>query len=129
MSFLRPENSPPESLIPILRGNITLSDEDLSQIQDAVFASEQAISHLTALLTGQCSQLLAKEASQLNGRHKSLTQYVSNCRSLLAPIRRLPRDILEIVFAFVPSLEGSLNTRSAPWSPRPHLLRMEGYHA
>ncbi|PBK95794.1 hypothetical protein ARMGADRAFT_748878 [Armillaria gallica] len=116
MSFLRPENSPPESLIPIIRGNITLSDEDLSQIQDAVFASEQAISHLTALLTGQCSQLLAKEASQLNERHKSLTQYVSNCRSLLAPIRRLPRDILEIVFAFVPSLEGSLNTRSAPWS-------------
>ncbi|PBK67168.1 hypothetical protein ARMSODRAFT_1045664 [Armillaria solidipes] len=116
MSFLRPENSPPESLIPILRGNITLPDEDLSQIQDAVFASEQAISHLAALLTGQCSQLLAEEASQLNERHKSLTQYVSNCRSLLAPIRRLPRDVLEIVFAFVPSSESSLNTRSAPWS-------------
>ncbi len=78
--------------------------------------SEQAISHLTALLTGQCSQLLAKEASQLNERHESLTQYVSNCRSLLAPIRRLPRDVLEIVFAFVPSSEDSLNTRSAPWS-------------
>ncbi|PBK67183.1 hypothetical protein ARMSODRAFT_321657 [Armillaria solidipes] len=116
MSFLRPENPSSESLISILRGNITLPDEDLSQIQDTVFASEQAISHLTALLTGQCSQLLAKEASQLSERHKSLTQYVSNCRSLLAPIRRLPRDVLEIVFAFVPSSESSLNTRSAPWS-------------
>ncbi|KAK0244605.1 hypothetical protein EDD85DRAFT_205686 [Armillaria nabsnona] len=116
MSFLRPENLPPESLIFILCSNATLSNEDLSQIQNAVFASEQAISHLTALLTGQCSQLLAKEASQLNERHKSLTQYVSNCRSLLAPIRRLPRDILEIVFAFVPSSESSLNTRNAPWS-------------
>ncbi|SJL15249.1 uncharacterized protein ARMOST_18737 [Armillaria ostoyae] len=117
MSFLRPENSPPESLIPILRGNITLPDEDLSQIQDAVFASEQAISHLAALLTGQCSQLLAEEASQLNERHKSLTQYVSNCRSLLAPIRRLPRDVLEIVFAFVPSSEDhSLNIQRTPWS-------------
>ncbi|KAK0430735.1 hypothetical protein EV421DRAFT_1932168 [Armillaria borealis] len=76
MSFLRPENPPPESLIYILRGNITLPDEDLSQIQDTVFASEQAISHLTALVTGQCSQLLTKEASQLNERHKSLTQHL-----------------------------------------------------
>ncbi|PBK95782.1 hypothetical protein ARMGADRAFT_748526 [Armillaria gallica] len=116
MSFLRPENPPSESLIHILRGNIALPDEDLSQIQDTVFASEQTISHLTALLTGQCSQLLAKEASQLSERHKSLTLYVSNRRSLLAPIRRLPRDVPEIGFAFVPSSEDSLNTRSAPWS-------------
>ncbi|KAK0445756.1 hypothetical protein EV421DRAFT_290621 [Armillaria borealis] len=108
MSFLRPENPPPEALIPILRGNVALSDEGISQIQDTIFASDQAISHLFALLTGQCSQL--------NERHKSLTQYVSQCRSLFAPIRRLPRDVLESIFAYVPrSAKNSLDICSAPW--------------
>ncbi|KAK0243811.1 hypothetical protein EDD85DRAFT_945133 [Armillaria nabsnona] len=116
MSFLRPKNPPPEALIPILRGDVALSDEGISQIQDTIFASDQAISHLSALLTGQCSQLLAKEASQLNERHNSLTQYVSQCRSLFAPIRRLPRDVLESIFAYVPSsTKNSLDIHSAPW--------------
>ncbi|SJL07939.1 uncharacterized protein ARMOST_11297 [Armillaria ostoyae] len=116
MSFLRPENPPPEALIPILRGNVALTDEGISQIQDTIFASDQAISHLFALLTGQCSQLLAKETSQLNERHKSLTQYVSQCRSPFAPIRRVPRDVLESIFAYVPrSAKNSLDIRSAPW--------------
>ncbi len=116
MSFLRPENPPPEALVPILRGDVALSDEGISQIQDTIFASDQAVSHLSALLTGQCSQLLAKEASQLNERHNSLTQYVSQCRSLFAPIRRLPRDVLESIFAYVPrSAKNSLDIHSAPW--------------
>ncbi|PBK97211.1 hypothetical protein ARMGADRAFT_885404, partial [Armillaria gallica] len=60
--------------------------------------------------------LLAKEASQLNERHNSLTQYVSQCRSLFAPIRRLPRDVLESIFAYVPrSAKNSLDIYSAPW--------------
>ncbi|KAK0187670.1 hypothetical protein F5146DRAFT_721237 [Armillaria mellea] len=116
MSFLRPENPPPEALIPILRGEVVLSDEGVSQIQDTIFACDQAISHLSALLTGQCSQLLAKEATQLNERLDALTQYVTHCRSLFAPIRRLPRDVLEDIFADVPgSADNILDIRSAPW--------------
>lgn len=45
-----------------------------------------------------------------------MAQYVSQCRSLFAPIRRLPRDVLGSIFAYVArSARNSFDIGSAPW--------------
>lgn len=89
-------------LVHILRNAGFLPDSDRSWLHKALITAEEEIS------------LLSTSIAQLETKRDALTLHATMCRSALAPVRGLPRDMLQEIFSWTCGLGADREWR-APW--------------
>ncbi|KAK0185641.1 hypothetical protein F5146DRAFT_1144147 [Armillaria mellea] len=89
-------------LVQILRNAGFLPDSDRSWLHKALITAEEEIA------------LLSTSIAQLETKRDALSLHATMCRSALAPVRGLPRDMLQEIFSWTCGLGADREWR-APW--------------
>ncbi|KAJ7841583.1 hypothetical protein B0H14DRAFT_2586803 [Mycena olivaceomarginata] len=88
------EKSKKQRLFSLLRSDAMASDSELSDLQTTIASAAIDLARYSTEI-----KMLQQTLNRLVSEHDALLRYSGECRSLFAPVRRLPRELLAEIFA------------------------------